>query len=200
MSTTLVTRTEARFITCREVSEISGAPLAAVKKAVSQKVVRTRQELRGRKPIDVLDTRTAGAFTLLAETNVPLPIAAKRKVVNWAVTEPAIGTELQIDGLLTVKADGRLAEAQERASRYAQLRDELIVSDPLISGGEPVFRGTRVPVRGLARQIEMGETLEILREDYDFLPEEAFEFAPLWARANPKEGRPPRRAKTAPEQ
>lgn len=32
--------------------------------------------------------------------------------------------------------------------------------DPEISGGIPVFRGTRVPVRGLFDYLEAGETLD----------------------------------------
>lgn len=52
--------------------------------------------------------------------------------------------------------------------------------------------GTRMPVRSLARLIEVGETPEVLREDYPFLPEESFELAPLWATANPRQGRPSR--------
>lgn len=36
----------------------------------------------------------------------------------------------------------------------------LIVSDPEILGGTPVFRGTRVPVKNLFDYIETGETIE----------------------------------------
>lgn len=50
-----------------------------------------------------------------------------------------------------------------------------------------MIRGTRVPVRGLAKQIDAGESLEVLRQGYD---EDAFEFAVQWAKANPRRGRP----------
>ncbi len=36
----------------------------------------------------------------------------------------------------------------------------LIVSDPDIMGGTPVFRGTRVPVKNLFDYLETGETIE----------------------------------------
>ena len=85
-----------------------------------------------------------------------------------------------------------VAEAAQRAQRYIELRERLVEVNPEVCGGEPVDHGTRVPVRGLARQIELGETPEVLREDYPYLPEEAFELAPLWAKANPRQGRPPR--------
>lgn len=38
--------------------------------------------------------------------------------------------------------------------------DDLIVRDPEILHGTPVFRGTRVPVRALFDYLEGGETLE----------------------------------------
>jgi uncharacterized protein (DUF433 family) len=77
-----------------------------------------------------------------------------------------------------------------RARRYVELRDRYLESNAVIRGGEPIIRGTRIPIRGLARQIEAGETLEALREDYPHVPEEAFEFAVLWTRSNPRRGRP----------
>ena len=36
----------------------------------------------------------------------------------------------------------------------------VVHSDPRISGGAPVFRGTRVPVRSLFDYLEGGETLD----------------------------------------
>ena len=40
------------------------------------------------------------------------------------------------------------------------LTKEIVVKDPEILGGTPVFRGTRVPVQALFDYIEGGETLE----------------------------------------
>jgi uncharacterized protein (DUF433 family) len=39
-------------------------------------------------------------------------------------------------------------------------RNNVIVKDPRILGGTPVFRGTRVPVQALFDYLEVGETLE----------------------------------------
>ena len=38
--------------------------------------------------------------------------------------------------------------------------NNIIVKDPDILGGPPVFRGTRVPVQALFDSLESGETLE----------------------------------------
>ncbi|HKG04167.1 MAG TPA: DUF433 domain-containing protein [Conexibacter sp.] len=79
-----------------------------------------------------------------------------------------------------------------RAEEYARLCDRHIRRDPKVMGGEPVIRGTRVPVRTIAALIEDGEAHDILREDYPHVPEEAYEVAVLWASENPRRDRPAR--------
>ena len=44
--------------------------------------------------------------------------------------------------------------------------NDLIVKDPDILGGTPVFRGTRVPLQALFDSIEGGETLEEFLEGF----------------------------------
>lgn len=43
---------------------------------------------------------------------------------------------------------------------------DLVVKDPDILGGTPVFRGTRVPLQALFDSIEAGETLEEFLEGF----------------------------------
>ena len=85
-----------------------------------------------------------------------------------------------------------VAQTIERAESYTRLRDRYVERNPAVMGGEPVITGTRVPVRTIASLIEMGETPEVLREDYPHVPEEAYPVAVLWAHANPRRGRPVR--------
>ena len=42
----------------------------------------------------------------------------------------------------------------------------VVVIDPEVLSGEPVFAGTRVPVRTLLDHIEAGDTLDIFLEDF----------------------------------
>ncbi|HZV72675.1 MAG TPA: DUF433 domain-containing protein [Conexibacter sp.] len=74
-------------------------------------------------------------------------------------------------------------------AEYARLRGRYVERNPAIMGGEPVIRGTRVPVRTVAGLIEKGESREIMREDYPQVPEEAYAVAVRWARANPRRAR-----------
>ena len=46
------------------------------------------------------------------------------------------------------------------------MNNKIINIDPEILSGEPVFNGTRVPIKNLFDYIETGETLEISLEDF----------------------------------
>jgi uncharacterized protein (DUF433 family) len=49
----------------------------------------------------------------------------------------------------------------------------IIVKNPDILGGTPVFRGTRVPVQTLFDYLEGGETIEDFLEGFPTVPREA---------------------------
>jgi len=44
--------------------------------------------------------------------------------------------------------------------------ENIIIKDPNILGGEPVFRGTRVPFKVLIDYLEGGDTLDQFLEEY----------------------------------
>ena len=49
----------------------------------------------------------------------------------------------------------------------------IIIKDPDILGGTPVFRGTRVPIKALFDYLEGGETLEDFLEGFPSVSREA---------------------------
>ena len=76
--------------------------------------------------------------------------------------------------------------------RVKELRgaERFVTVNPKIMGGNPVFRGTRVPVHQIAELLAKGETVERLREDYPRVSEEMIRLAPIYAAAHPLRGRP----------
>lgn len=52
-------------------------------------------------------------------------------------------------------------------------QDSVIVKNPKILGGTPVFRGTRVPFQALLDYLEGGETLDEFLEDFPSVTREA---------------------------
>ena len=51
--------------------------------------------------------------------------------------------------------------------------NDLIVKDPNILGGTPVFRGTRVPFQTLLDYLEGGETLDEFLDDFPTVTRQA---------------------------
>jgi len=49
----------------------------------------------------------------------------------------------------------------------------IVVSDPEILSGEPVFRGTRVPFKNLTDYLEDGQTLDEFLDDFPGVSREA---------------------------
>ncbi len=52
-------------------------------------------------------------------------------------------------------------------------RNEMIVRDPDILGGTPVFRGTRVPFQTLLEYLEGGQTLDEFLDDFPTVARDA---------------------------
>jgi uncharacterized protein (DUF433 family) len=175
------------------VAGLAGLPVSAVDKAVERGVVRPRRH-GGHVLLTAEDV--AVLMLLRGTAGLRLPESAKQRIRRWIHDErPHRATEakeLALTPSVVVRCDPEVAETARRAEQYALRRDELIESRPGIRGGEPVIKDTRIPVRGLARQIELGESPEVLREDYPHVPEEAFEVARVWAQAHPRRGRPAR--------
>jgi uncharacterized protein (DUF433 family) len=80
--------------------------------------------------------------------------------------------------------EAKLAE-MEAARRWVEV-------NPEVRAGEPVVRGTRIPVHVLADLAAQGASADELLEDYPRLTTESLAAALLYARMHPRRGRPPR--------
>lgn len=175
------------YITRNEAAEVSGASSAVINKAIEQKAVRGRR--RAGTAGAAIDARDVGALVVFADLDFGLPVRIKRRIAAW-LRDAETGAEFPLSASVVVRKSPEIEAAISRSLRYVDLRDRFLEVDPDRQGGEPVIRGTRVPIRGLAKQIEAGESMDVLREEYDYIDVDAFEFAVLWAKANPRRGRP----------
>lgn len=201
----MATKTASLLLTRNEAAEISGVSVNAVTKALEQRIAKPRR-VRGR---TLLASEEAAALALISEVPVRLSVKLKRELRNWIVhSSPERAEELELSPALRVAMTEDAAQVATRAAEYVRLRDKYVELNSSKMGGTPVIRGTRVPVRTLAQLVEEGESPEALKEDYPHVPEEAYAVAVLWAKGNPRRGRPrgytrgrrtqpPRRASTA---
>ena len=102
--------------------------------------------------------------------------------------------EVRINPFLSVHGlKGMVSELRARIEKLEKARST-VVSNPKIKGGEPVIRGTRIPVHLVAAMLDQGALLKEILESYPTLNAEKVELAQVYARANPKQGRSPKHA------
>jgi len=65
-----------------------------------------------------------------------------------------------------------------------------ITRDPRICGGDPVFRGTRVPLRTVLASLAAGDTVEEILADFPSLRPEDIQAAIAFAAASAEEDLP----------
>jgi uncharacterized protein (DUF433 family) len=96
---------------------------------------------------------------------------------------------LEFGKFFTLKVGAIGQELQTLIDRFEDWKARL-VSNPDILGGEIVFPNSRLSVQRIGGSLERGESLEILREDYPYLTDEDFNFARIYVKAYPTQGRP----------
>lgn len=94
------------------------------------------------------------------------------------------------DGVIHVELGGFVRDVIE-ARKHLAMSEKMVVRDGEILGGEPVFKGTRVPVRQVAAALEAGESHQRVRDAYPSIKQIMIDAALAWTRAHPARGRPP---------
>jgi uncharacterized protein (DUF433 family) len=122
-----------------------------------------------------------------------LPVGTRREIADSIQRSP--DTDVLAVGNGTVlfvefKAARRKVEGQLKQLAHIE---EMVVSDPEIMRGTPVFKGTRIPVDLVADMLAQGAPAEEILEGYPTLSKGKIAIAPLYMRAFPRRGRPSRR-------
>ena len=177
---TLFTPTEAAVLT--------GLSLKAVNNAIDKKTVSAIAGEDAGRPTRLLDARALMSLSLERRLVDRIAPELRRKVFDALVEFPR--NVVSLEGEL-LKIDLR-EPRRELATSLRELRRarRLVVSDPEIMGGDPVFRGTRVPVHLIAELIAQGGTGAQLLDAYPCLTAEMIRLAPVYAGAYPLRGRP----------
>ena len=82
-----------------------------------------------------------------------------------------------------------VSQVQDRLSELDRIKNA-VEENPNIRGGEPVFRGTRIPVQMVADFLNQGVSGEEFLEDYPALTGESLEIARQYVELYPRKGRP----------
>jgi uncharacterized protein (DUF433 family) len=184
--------TEKSF-TPAEASAIVKLPLKAVHKAIDGRVIRTHKVRHGNQVQRLLSFEQLVYLRLEAEGLRILPMKSRREVAR--ATESDVGIDvIAVAGssVLFIQAKDARDDVERELKRLRRV-EEMVVCDPEIMGGAPVFRGTRIPVDLVAAMRSQGASVEEILEGYPALNPEQVELASLYVSAFPRRGRPVRR-------
>jgi uncharacterized protein (DUF433 family) len=122
-----------------------------------------------------------------------LPVGTRREIAESIQRSPETEKLPVANGTALLVEIGTARRAVESQLQQMERMEEMVVSDPEIMRGTPVFKGTRIPVDLVADMLAQGATAEEILEGYPTLSKEKIAIAPLYMRAFPRRGRPSRR-------
>ncbi len=174
---------------------LTGLPLAAVHKAIDSRLIRPRAARSGATIQRFLTKEQLIFLQLEADGLRLLPLGTRREIANQLQREPQTD-HLPVGGGTALRLEIRPArrKVEVRLKQLARMQ-ELVVKNPEIMRGTPVFKGTRIPVDLVADMLAQGTTSDEILEGYPTLDQEMLSIAPLYMRAFPRRGRPSRNMK-----
>jgi uncharacterized protein (DUF433 family) len=176
-----------------QASAVAKLPLRAVQKLIEVRLIRPRRARSGREIQRFLSVEQLVYLRLEAEGVRLLPLAARREVVRAVLSDPEAHSIAVAGGsALTIEVKRARREVEQELKRLCRAQ-EMVVSDPEILRGTPVFQGTRIPVGMVAEMMADGATVEEVLAGYPALSREQVELAPLYVAAFPRRGRPAQR-------
>ncbi len=176
-----------------QASAVARLPLKSIHKLIDGRLIRPIRSRAGQKVQRFLTEDQVIYLRLEAEGVRLLPLATRRKVARAIEASPSSDSVSVAEGpALVVQVK---AARQQVARDLQRLRkaEEMIVCDPEIMRGTPVYRGTRIPVELVAAMLEQGTNASEIVAGYPALDREKIELAPLYLRAFPRRGRPAQR-------
>jgi uncharacterized protein (DUF433 family) len=185
----------ARLYTPAEAGAVSGLKLKAVHNAIDKRIVVPLG--KGRAAMAAGAGRMGPRF-LTGEDLVRLRVwrgvgdtlsAERRQRLFIAIAAEPKARKVKADELLIVDV-GEARKQVERGVRDLEAAESIVVKDKGTLGGEPVFKGTRIPVYGIVAMLDAGASTEELLAGYPSMTGQMLDLARVWVSAHPRRGRP----------
>lgn len=181
----------ARVYTPAEAAAVSQIGIKAVHNAIDKKIVDTVSGTAA--PAKSVRRRALtgeGLLRLKLWYGIGSTLAAERRQRLFeAIKAKPAARMIKADDLLIID----VAEARKQLNARVRDLDEaeaMIGRVKGVMGGEPVFKGTRVPVRTIAAMLAQGTDEADLLDGYPSLTARMIELARIWTAAHPTRGRP----------
>jgi uncharacterized protein (DUF433 family) len=173
-----------------QASALANLPLLAVHKLIERRLIRPRRLRTGRSIQRMLSREQVLYLRLEAEGVRLLPLATRRAIAKKIESSPEVDAVILAQGSAVVIQVKSVRRELDLDLRKLERAAEMVVSDPEIMRGTPVYRGTRIPVELIADMLGQGANPEEILEGYPALDRQKVELAPLYVQAFPRRGRP----------
>lgn len=174
-----------------EASAVTSLPIRTVRRLMDRRFIRPRRIQTGRSVQRLLSRGQLVYLRLEAEGLFLLPVAARRKIAKQIEMDAEVDVVRISEGpALVVQVKEARKELDEKLERLARA-ESVVIEDPKIMRGTPVYRGTRIPVELIADMLDQGARVDEILDGYPALDREKVELAPLYVKAFPQRGRPP---------
>jgi uncharacterized protein (DUF433 family) len=175
--------------TVAEASWVTGLSVKSINKAIEDAAVPVRIVRSGGARRRYVPYASLLCLQLHAEGLKQLPLRMRREVFRRVLSEPE-EKQLQYTHALIIDVGEARGRMNRRLQNMVKAAD-MVQSDPDIMAGEPVFRGTRIPVHVIADMVEQGTPIAEILEGYPSLTRELVQYAGIYATTHPRRGRPP---------
>lgn len=115
----------------------------------------------------------------------------RRQRLFDALRDQPDARKIKADDLLIIDVGEARKQIAARI-RILESAEAMVERKKSVMGNEPVFRGTRIPVRLVAAMLAEGASEDEVLEGYPKLERHQLELACIWAIAHPSRGRPRR--------
>lgn len=175
---------EAVSLTLNEAGYFVGQSSAAINRAADRGVIKAKLQRRGKSRLRKVGPAELRYLAIASIVEKDLTPAARRRVYEAVRGLPADAHRLDL-GVMEFKLadiDQRIADRLRRLGQVKALVDE-------DTNGDPVLRGTNVPVHAVAA-LARGQTVSEIMEDYPGLTPDQVDAAMEYAKVYPRPGRP----------
>lgn len=172
-------------LTASEAASVTGVPLKQVNRIIDAGLMRgfVRREGGSRR---IASPALIGLRVAYLTANALTPAARQRILEKVLADQTRTMVE---EAPLKVDLEPVILEVEAGLDRLEKARS-IVASDIRILSGEPVIRGTRIPVHDIADMLNAGETVDAIANAYPQLSREQIMLAVDYATAYPRRGRP----------
>lgn len=183
----------------REAAAIAEIPESTIRTAIEKRSITPPSSRVGKSIRYQFDLNELLFIKLLTEFPFSLPKEDKDSLRHLIGKSSGSVGRWEMRGRDLLMTKGQLSVSVHYSPLRKQLEQNVnfyrkgfdrIVSDPETLGGEPVFRGTRIPLEHVAGLFRKGVSETEIREDYRALSDLDLAFASIHARMSPPPGRP----------